>query len=206
MGLAAGQDSLALLLLFAIAALELGQAQLLGGATDPWQLAGMVGSTAVLGGALYLRMLRPDTYRRRRTAIVAALRLLCAGKLLLSPGLHLFEEPQPQAGLLAAAPHFMLLLAWQSGLLLLGQVGGAGGRVGSPVPVTPNRNLPPGGRSAAAGQQAGPAPTPANAPPCWLPILAAVRLEPGAAAPAGHRGAAGGRGGCGQPQRSHVPL
>lgn len=110
-----GSDVRALALLTMLAVFE--AVQLRGGA----QLA-LVASAAALLGVLLWAALRSESYRRYRTAITAAVRLVCAAKVLAAESFRLFDGAPEGASLSKAAPHFVMLLAWESGALLLSQV------------------------------------------------------------------------------------
>lgn len=193
-----GKDarSLALLLLLSLAQLW-SQRGLL---RIPQLAAATAGSAAVVA-ALVCALTRPDAYRRRRQSIVAALRILLGiGALWGGSSLELLAAAtQPAAGrpLLQALPHFLLLLAWESGTLLLAQVRACSARgwlsASSPrlFTILPLLEL--------SLFRYCPLP-----PTRVLPHPAAGRLEPGAAAAAGHGGPAGWSGCSGKPQRRHL--
>lgn len=136
-----GADTRSLLALLALCLLEAAQ----GGLRHPQQLA----LPAVVLAALLLSLLRPVAYRRRRQAIVAGVRILCAVKLLLAPEpFHLFNDPAlhpVHTSLAKAAAHFMLLVAWETNSLLLLQVrrravlheGACARRAGGPLRLVP---------------------------------------------------------------------
>lgn len=90
------------------------------------QLAAATPCSAGVVAALACALMHPQVYRRHRQPIVAALRvLLGVSTLLAGSSMELLASAsQPAQGrpLLQALPHFFLLLAWESGALLLGQV------------------------------------------------------------------------------------
>lgn len=90
------------------------------------QLAAATACSAGVVAALACALMHPQVYRRHRQPIVAALRvLLGVSTLLAGSSMELLASAaQPAQGrpLPQALPHFVLLLAWDSGALLLGQV------------------------------------------------------------------------------------
>lgn len=178
------------------------------------QLAAATACSGAVVAALACALTQPTVYRRRRQPIVAALRLLLAVSTLLSgSSLELFASaaaPAHAQTLLQALPHFLLLLAWESGALLLGQVrtcsrlaahhcsklAAPTSRTRCAVQVLP-ACLNVSSRTARFQYRTC---LPSRPPHLFNP----GRLEPGAAAAAGHDGAAGWCGGCGQPQQQHL--
>lgn len=119
---AGGSDARALVVLAMLSAFEAVELR-----SSPAAQATMAAFTAGLLALVAWAAARPESYRRGRTGVVAAVRLLCAAKLLVSSS-DSFAAPAsgaeaaPSASLRMAALHFVLLLAWESGALLLSQV------------------------------------------------------------------------------------
>lgn len=112
-----GRDALACALLLLVSSLQL-QSTL-----HPGQIVASAALAAALGAALGWAILAPASYRRHRTSVVAALRLLCAAKLMVGGTLPVLEaETGAQGTRLEVALGFVLLLLWESGLILLTQV------------------------------------------------------------------------------------
>ena len=90
------------------------------------QLAAAAACCCAVAAALVWALLQPEAYRRRRQRVLAALRVLLGVPTLLAGGasLQLLEASGVAPGLspFQAAIHFVLLLAWESGVLMLAQV------------------------------------------------------------------------------------